>query len=152
LLSIDNIAPNGTARSQFSYQYNSVGEITRWAQQNAGNTPQVYALDCDLASQLVSAKAGSGNAPPPYSNQYYYYAYDPGSNRTAVQNATGQSARIGGSVTAGDTLTLTVSDSSLSGGQEAVSYQVQSGDTLSQAPLTISLRQSRPIQTYNPPE
>jgi RHS repeat-associated protein len=47
-----------------------------------------------------------------------------------VQKTICQTARIGGTKTTGDTITVTVYDPGLSGGQEAVTYTVQSGDTL----------------------
>jgi RHS repeat-associated protein len=42
-----------------------------------------------------------------------------------------ETATLGGSVTAGNVLTITVFDSGLSGGQQSVNYTVQAGDTLS---------------------
>ena len=50
-----------------------------------------------------------------------------------MQQSTVTRALIGGTITAGNTLTVTVNNASLSGGQENVTYTVQSGDTLSTA-------------------
>ncbi len=110
----------------FSYAYDSAGEITQWQQiQNGNNQNATYGYD--LAGQLTSVQGGLTNLPPSYANQNYY-AYDLASNRTAVQKSAKQSAKIGGTVTTGDTLTITVTDSSLSS-PEAVTYTVRTGDT-----------------------
>jgi RHS repeat-associated protein len=129
LQGISNMTASSTPRSQFNYAYDSAGEITRWAQQNASNTPVQYALGYDLAGQLTTAQGGSGSQPPSYANQSYY-SYDLASNRTASQNTNNQTVRIGGTKTTGNTLTITVQDSALSGGSEAVSYTVLAADTL----------------------
>ena len=128
LLGITNLDPAGKVRSQFNYGYDSAGEIKRWQQQNATNTPIRYALDYDKAGQLVGADGSLGNAVPGASQ--YFYDYDPGANKTSSQSSTIQSIRLGGSVTAADVLTIQVNNSSLSGGQESVNYTVQSGDSL----------------------
>ncbi|HEY9755253.1 MAG TPA: LysM peptidoglycan-binding domain-containing protein [Oculatellaceae cyanobacterium] len=130
LQSITNLTPSGSVMSQFSYGYDSAGEITNWGQQGAGQSPINYNLGYDLAGQLISAQSGFGRATS-YNRNQYYYAYDAGANRTSVQQTKGQTALIGGSVTAGDVLTITIQDSGLGGGQESVSYTVQPGDSLS---------------------
>ena len=130
LQGISNLAPSSVPRSQFNYGYDSAGEITSWGQQNAGLSPQIFNLGYDLAGQLTTAQAGAGSAPPAYSSQYYYN-YDSAANRKAVQTSLTQTARIGGTVTSGNTLTITVSDPALSGGTESATYTVQSGDTTS---------------------
>ncbi|PZM81157.1 MAG: hypothetical protein DKT66_18200 [Candidatus Melainabacteria bacterium] len=129
LRGITHLTPGGTTRSQFNYAHNPGGEIVRWAQQNAGLTPQVSNIGYDKVSQLTTSVAGDGSASAPYSNQYFY-GYDPASNRTAVQTVNVETARIGGSVSTGDTLTITVKNDALTGGQKAISYITQSGDTL----------------------
>jgi RHS repeat-associated protein len=78
---------------------------------------------------LTSAQAGSGSPNSPFAKEYYYN-YDPGANRTGVQQTSLQTLRIGGTKTTGNTLTVTVKDPALSGGQEAVTYTVLSSDTL----------------------
>ncbi|HEY9684985.1 MAG TPA: RHS repeat-associated core domain-containing protein [Oculatellaceae cyanobacterium] len=128
LQQIANLNPSGGTLSQFNYAYDSAGEITQWQQQQNGNN-LVYNLGYDLAGQLTTARAGSGGAQSPSAFEYYY-GYDPGANRTSVQNASLQTFRVGGTITTGDVLTLTVSDSGLTGGSEAVSYTVAAGDTL----------------------
>jgi RHS repeat-associated protein len=129
LLGITNFDPSAKTRSQFNYAYDPAGEITRWSQQNAARSPMRYALDYDRAGQLVDAKATLGgdikNA------DQYFYTYDPGSNRTSSQTSTIESISIGGTVTAGDVLTVTITNAQLSGGQESVAYTVQSADTMS---------------------
>lgn len=59
-----------------------------------------------------------------------HFAYDIASNRTGNQANTVTRAGLSGAVTAGDVLTITTTDSGLSGDTKAVSYTVQSGDTL----------------------
>ena len=137
LQGITNLTPAGKVRSQFNYAYDSAGEITRWAQQNASNSPINYSLGYDLAGQLVSAQGGLGSQPPTYADQYYYN-YDPASNRISAQRNIEQSVRISGSATGGDTVTITVVDPGLSSGQEAVTYAVQSGDTLTSVALALA--------------
>lgn len=131
LQQISNLNPSTAILSQFGYSYNAPGEITGWSQKRGSQTAVQYSLGYDLASQLVSVQAVSGTPAPPYLNQYYFYAYDPASNRVSVQANGAQIAAIGGAVTASDVLTLTIHDSALGGGQEAVPYTVQSGDSLS---------------------
>jgi RHS repeat-associated protein len=129
LLGIANLDPAGKLRSQFNYAYDSAGQIKRWGQQNAGYTPMQYALNYDQAGQLTAARASLNNTVT--GGNQYFYNYDPGSNKTSSQSVAVQSARLGGTITAGDVLTITVQDSALSGGQELVNYTVQAGDTLS---------------------
>lgn len=128
LQQISNLNPSGALLSQFGYSYDPAGQITQWQQQQNGNNVY-YNLGYDLAGQLTTAQAGSGAAKPPYANEYYY-AYDSASNRTSVQSSGIQTLRVAGTKTTGDILTLTVKDSSLSGGQQAVTYTVLTGDTL----------------------
>ena len=127
LQQISNLKSNGTALSQFSYGYDSASEITQWQQiQNGNNQNGSYGYD--LAGQLTSAQTGSINPPVPYSAQNYY-SYDLASNRTGAQKSATQTATVGGTITASDTVTITVTDPALTS-PEAVSYTVQSGDTL----------------------
>ncbi|HEY9714372.1 MAG TPA: hypothetical protein V6C72_12955, partial [Chroococcales cyanobacterium] len=56
---------------------------------------------------------------------------DPDSNTTTFTYTGTNTATISGTATSGNTLTLTVHDSGLSGGQKSVSYVVMSGDSLS---------------------
>jgi len=128
LQQISNLNPSSGTLSQFNYTYDSAGEITQWQQQQNGSN--IYNnIGYDLAGQLSSVQSNYGSASPPFANQYYYN-YDNASNRTGVQKTTCQTARIGGTKTTGNTITITVSDPGLTGGSEAVTYTVLSGDTL----------------------
>ncbi len=129
LQQIANLGPSGNTISQFSYRYDPAGQIKQW-QQLQGNTSLNYALDYDQAGQLVSAAASGGPLSPNYLKQYYY-AYDSASNRTGVQSSTVTRGRVTGTVTAGNVLTVTVTDQALSSGSKAINYTVVGGDTLS---------------------
>jgi RHS repeat-associated protein len=120
---------SGPTISQFGYRYNPAGEITQW-QQLQGNSSVNLNLGYDQAGQLTSSQTGSGGPSNAYLNQNYF-AYDAASNRTAVQQNSVNRVKLGGTVTTGNTLTITVKDLSLAGGQEAVIYTVVGGDTLS---------------------
>lgn len=124
LKQIQNLGPTGNVLSQFNYRYNPAGEITQWPQiQNGLSRFQ------SLAGQLTSSQISDAQPSNKYLNQDYY-AYDPGANRTGNQTNQAQNIKLGGTVTTGDVLTVTVKDSGLSGGQQAVNYTVQSGDSL----------------------
>jgi len=129
LQQIANLGPSGNTISQFSYRYDPAGQIKQW-QQLQGNTSLNYALDYDQAGQLVSAAASGGPLSPNYLKQYYY-AYDSASNRTGVQTSTVTRGRITGAITAGNVLTVTVTDQALTSGSKAINYTVVGGDTLS---------------------
>src|SRR5206468_377743 len=106
LQQISNLNPSGALISQFTYGYNPAGEITLWQQQQgARNT--FYNLAYDEAGQLITAQGGSGSALPPYQKQFYY-SYDPAANRNAVQTSSTETTRLGGMITAGDLITITV--------------------------------------------
>jgi hypothetical protein len=128
LQQISNLAPSGATISQFNYRYDPAGQIKQW-QQLQGNTSLNYGLGYDQAGQLVDAAASGGVKNTKYLKQEHF-AYDLASNRTGNQNNTVTRARFSGSATAGNVLTITTTDSGLSGGSVAVSYTVQSGDTL----------------------
>ena len=129
LQQISNLNPSSALLSQFSYRYDSAGEITQW-QQIQNNTSKFYQLAYDAAGQLTAAKAGNGT-PAPNSLNQNYYAYDCAANRLSQQASAIVNGAIAGAVTSGDSITITVSDPALSGGSQAVTYNVQSGDTLS---------------------
>jgi hypothetical protein len=128
LQTISNLNPSSAVLSQFDYGYDPAGEITMWQQQQNGNN-KFFNLSYDAAGQLTTAQVGSGSRLPPYSAEYYY-GYDSSANRSSAQVATTENIRIGGTVTTGDTLTVTVNDLALSGGQKAITYTVVGGDTL----------------------
>jgi RHS repeat-associated protein len=104
LQQIKNLTPSSTVLSQFNYAYNSAGEIKQWQQQQ-NSTNSHYDLGYDAASQLTSAVVDSGSSFKIY---------------------------ISGTATAGDVLSVTAYDASLTGssGQETASYTVQSGNSL----------------------
>ena len=129
LQQITNLNPSGALLSQFSYRYDPAGQITQW-QQIQNNTSLNYALGYDQAGQLVSAQASGGALSQAMLNQNYY-AYDLASNRIAAQSSSITRAKIAGTVTVGNMLTITVNDSGLTGGSKAINYTVQAGDTLS---------------------
>jgi len=128
LRQISNLGPTGATISQFSYRYDPAGQIKQW-QQLQGNTSLNYALDYDQACQLTTAAASGGQQTNAYLKRNYY-AYDPASNRTGNQSSTVTRARFTGSITTGNVLTITVTDSGLTGGSKAINYTVQAGDTL----------------------
>jgi len=128
LQQISNLkSSSGATISQYSQLYDPVGQITQW-QQLQNNSSLNYSLSYDMAGQLVSSQAASGGPSPAYLKQNYY-AYDPGSNRTAVQQNTVTRAVITGTINNLDNLVITVHDSGLSGGQEVVTYAAVTGDT-----------------------
>ena len=125
---ISNVTSTGALLSEFDYGYDPSGQITQWPQiQN--NASQFYNLSYDQAGQLTTAQSGSG-APPnnAFLNQNYF-AYDNASNRTAQQKTSVQKATIGGTITNGNTITVTVADPALVGGTEAVLYTIVTADT-----------------------
>lgn len=128
LKTINNLNPTGGTLSRFDYRYNPAGEITQWQQQqNGGN--DFHNFQYDLAGQLTSDQVGSGAPVRPYSKEFHY-GYDAAANRTSVQQHTVDTLRLGGTVTTGNVLTVTVKDPALTGGQKAVSYTVAAGNTL----------------------
>jgi len=65
--------------SKFDYEYDVLGEITKWTQQAGANPAQAYNLDYDRVGQLKSGilKNASGGILKGYS-----YDYDPAGNRS----------------------------------------------------------------------
>ena len=127
---------NGPTISQYSHRYDAAGQMTQW-QQLQNNSSLNYSLGYDQAGQLTSSQAGSGGPSAAYQKQNYY-AYDVASNRTGLQQNSVNRIKIGGTVTAGNTLTITVNDSSLSGGQKAITYIVATGDTLAKIATSLA--------------
>lgn len=128
LKQIQNLGPNGNVLSQFNYRYNPAGEITQWPQIQSGLS-RFQQLGYDLAGQLTSSQVSNTKPSNTYLNQDYY-SYDPGANRTGNQTNQTQNITVSGTKTTGDVITITVKDTGLSGGQEAVSYVVQASDSL----------------------
>jgi RHS repeat-associated protein len=129
LKTINNLNPSSGTLSRFDYKYDPAGEILQWQRQQSGGN-DFHNFKYDLAGQLVSDQVGSGAPHPPYSKEFHY-AYDKAANRIGVQSHSVDTLRVSGTVTTSDVLTVTVKDSALSGGQQAISYTVQGGDTLS---------------------
>jgi RHS repeat-associated protein len=65
--------------SKFDYEYDVLGQITRWTQQADANSPQHYNFDYDRVSQLKSAPLRDASDAILKS---YSYDYDPAGNRT----------------------------------------------------------------------
>ena len=124
-----NYFVNNATISNFAYGENSAGEIVEWDQLQSGRTAGAK-LEYDQASQLVGMRSGVGATPPPYVDQHYF-SYDAAANRTAAQKDVIQYATVGGTVTNGDIISLTVQDSALSGGSRTVSYTVSGSPSFS---------------------
>jgi RHS repeat-associated protein len=72
-----------TTISKFDYEFNPIGNITKWTQQAGSATPNYYELGYDLSDQLtaVTQKNSSTNA----ILKRYAYQYDKAGNRTSEQ-------------------------------------------------------------------
>jgi RHS repeat-associated protein len=137
LQQISNLkSSSGPTISQYSHRNDAAGQLTQW-QQLSNNSSINYSLGYDEAGQLVRAQAGSGGPSAAYLKQSYY-AYDLASNRTGAQQNSVNRVRLGGTVTTGDTLTIIVVDSGLSGGQKAIGYTTVAGDTLAKAAVNLA--------------
>jgi RHS repeat-associated protein len=129
LQQISNFNSSGATISQYGHVFDPAGQITQW-QQLQGKNSTSYSLGYDQAGQLTTSQGSGGNPSPSYLKQNYY-AYDLASNRIGNQSSSVTRVGIGGTVTTGNTITLTVTNSALTGGSEAVTYTVVAGDTLS---------------------
>ena len=88
---------------------------------------QTLGVNASSSSSLITIKSVSPNVTT------YAQSTSGGATETitlGVSKNTVQNATMGGSATTGDVLTLTVYDAALSGGHQAVSYTVASGNTL----------------------
>jgi len=65
--------------SKFDYEYDVLGQITRWSQQAGANSPQHYNFGYDRVNQL---KAATLRDPADAILKSYSYDYDPAGNRT----------------------------------------------------------------------
>jgi RHS repeat-associated protein len=84
LKTILNKAPNGTAISQFDYDFTPDGRISTWTRQSDGNpaTASFYALVYDSVNQLSSAPLSNGTPLSPGSVvKQFGYGYDNTGNR-----------------------------------------------------------------------
>ncbi|NJL70779.1 MAG: hypothetical protein HC888_03815 [Candidatus Competibacteraceae bacterium] len=118
----------------------------------SGDTPALIAAaltsainaNANLQAVAVSATA-SGQVITLNSNSLNETTYRASTNSTATEvvalnippNGV-QTAAVGGTITAGDTLTVTVFDAGLSGGSKVNTYTVQSGDTLASVATGIA--------------
>lgn len=83
LQQIQNKAPDGTTiLSQFNYQYNAAGEITRWTQVQGGSSTGDYGYGYDAASRLTSATLSSTVSGVANTSNY---VYDDSDNRLNEQ-------------------------------------------------------------------
>lgn len=126
LREIKNLDDDSQVLSQFNYAHDASGQITRWLQQQKSRHLG-FGLDYDAAGQLTGAVSGKGQLPAPFADQHFF-SYDAAANRKSVQTSQVQNLVIGGSKTTSDVITVTVTDSGLSGGTEAVAYTVLAGD------------------------
>lgn len=125
LQQIVNLDPSAALLSQFNYAFNAAGEITQWQQkQNAGNIHQSPGYD--LAGQLIACPIDSGSV---------FRVY------------------ISGTANAGDTVSVTAYDASLTGttpvGQETASYPVVAGDTPSLIAAELANRMNSVMSNIN---
>jgi YD repeat-containing protein len=148
---------NGTIQLS-NATYNSTGLLTQSIDAQNRTLSYVYASNnIDLLQKLETAPNPTGfdnfqlgawtwnsaHCPLSYtdgSGQVTHYTYnssnqvltitDANSNVTTMTYTGTSSATISGTITVGDILTLTVHDAALSGGQQAISYTVATGNTL----------------------
>jgi RHS repeat-associated protein len=111
------------------YQYNNVNELVSVG--SAGMTQFQGTTNKAVVSASVVTNAMSIQQSPPNQTTYGVPTYS-SATETITFNAPNNgnvSAVLGGTVNAGDVLSIIVYNASLSSGQEQVSYTVQSGDT-----------------------
>jgi RHS repeat-associated protein len=135
----------------FSYQYASNEiDLTQVTETQGTDNFQLDAWTYNSAHRPLTHTDGSGQV-----TSYTYNSSgqvisitDPNSNVTSYTYTGTAPATIGGSKTTGDILTITVHDAGLSGGQEAVSYTILSGDTLSSiaSALTAAINADTSLQ------
>ena len=121
--------PNGNTLSNFTYAYDALGNITNWQQQQYGQNNNINTYNYDNGNELISATSNYVNSSPPNLN-INNFNYDKAYNMTSKQNSAYEIATIGGSITAGDTITIDVNSNSINGNPASITYTVQSGDTL----------------------
>jgi len=127
----------GLAAGQKSVSHSYVTGNT--LRQTANKIVQAVNADADLQAIGVTATLGTGanytiNSTSTKGTLYKQTTTGGGANRLAIQ----QTLTIGGTVTVDDKLTLTIYDAGLVGGNEAVVYKPNTGDTL--ADIVIRLR------------
>ncbi len=106
---IQNLNPNATNLSTFSYSYDSDGEIMTWSKRLDTGTPYSSTFNYDAASQLTSATVSN---PSTQTTQGFFYAYDTAGNRTqeqidsSINTSAFNSTNEYGSETAGGSMTF----------------------------------------------
>jgi len=80
LQSITHRLPNNSILSQFTYAYNTIGQITNWTQLQ-GAALKSWAPTYDAGDRLLSLAESPGSVPV----QTFDYAYDDADNRTSEQ-------------------------------------------------------------------
>ncbi|MFA5204961.1 MAG: RHS repeat-associated core domain-containing protein [Lentisphaeria bacterium] len=83
LQQISNLTATNSTLSQFSYEYDVTGQITKWTRQVDTETPTAYQFGYDAANQLISAVLK--NTSTSAILKQYGYTYDPAGNRTSEQ-------------------------------------------------------------------
>jgi RHS repeat-associated protein len=82
LKDIIHTLPNNTLLSRHSYEYNTVGDITRWTQISPqASLNRSWLCGYDAADQLTSVTSQDPNTLANLSNGQYAYSYDPAGNR-----------------------------------------------------------------------
>ncbi len=84
LQQIQNLNPDSSQLSAFSYAYDSDGQISTWTQQADSATPKVLELQYDPVDQLLGALVHSNSLTGSLLKRYLY-AYDIAGNRTSEQ-------------------------------------------------------------------
>lgn len=83
LQQISHLSATNSTLSQFSYEYDVIGQITKWTRQVDTETPTSYQFGYDAANQLISAVLK--NTSTSAILKQYGYTYDPVGNRTSEQ-------------------------------------------------------------------
>jgi RHS repeat-associated protein len=82
LQDINYTLPGNTPLSKFSYQYNAVGDITRWTQiSTQAGLNRSWLCGYDAADQLISVSTQDPATLATSSTGQYSYTYDPAGNR-----------------------------------------------------------------------
>jgi YD repeat-containing protein len=82
LKTIQNLTPGSSILSSFQYQYDVVGQITKWTLQADAQSPNTYEFQYDAVDQLTSAVLKNSVGAFVKS---YAYGYDKAGNRTSEQ-------------------------------------------------------------------
>ncbi len=83
LQQISHLSATNSTLSQFSYEYDVAGQITKWTRQVDTETPTAYQFGYDAANQLISAVLKNPSTSAIL--KQYGYTYDPVGNRTSEQ-------------------------------------------------------------------